>query len=384
MNELFNGYGNIVEVSCSCDGQEPSTPSTQSLVMAPIVAFSDDFGKSKKVKVVGDDYTETETDAYELTGVSVNRSTTFDCFMLFSEANAKLKMYNSYTAEYRKAIYEIKLVDASSVIRIGNEISYDASEGQNHFTLDFGRKKFITSGNKSYDLTIDSIAGGNYFVEIDYEPFSCKVTVKDVNNNGQNVYNYKVEMKGCPFILLESGEIQLRSIKILLYGANCDYYITGDSILMNKACDVDKRWANLFKDIVPNTVVSGRGTSDYKEVLKRLYSEIDILKPKTIIDQNWVNGATNQYVDYMYTYCRNNGIRYIHTMATLQGMYPNGGRSAYIITKGIDTIRFDKATAINGNLEEGIDLSLFNSDKLHPNNNGSLKMFERLKMELGL
>lgn len=358
---------------------ETPTPSGNTNKLKPCSVFSDTFAFDKQV-----DYVDTDASPYEIKtkpawslseGVKINREDVLNSYIPLRNANNKCRLQHVYTADYRTETWLIELLDKSSVINIGSEIDYGSIEGQSSFAINFATKQI---GSQS--LEFEPEIGKYYCISLEHTSFAVSVTITDTSDiTKKSIYSFEGELKGFPFLQLVSGSINVRKLDISILGNAATLYITGDSILMCKAVsNIKDRWGYKLRDDIGDVVISGRGTSAYKEVLYRLCSEIQFLKPRIVLDQNFVNGSDNKYIDFMIEWCKKNGIKYIHTMPFPSRYSKNGG--GYII-QHCDTIRTDLATAIGGILDNGDDTSLLLSDKIHLNTAGSIAVYNRIKLE---
>lgn len=358
---------------------ETHTPSGNTNKLKPCSVFSDTFAFDKQV-----DYVDTDAYPYDIKtkpawslseGVEINREDVLNSHIPLRNENAKCRLQYVYTADYRTETWLVELLDKSSVINIGSEIDYGSPEGQSSFTINFATKQI-----GSQYLEFEPEVGKYYCISLEHTSFAVSVTITDTSDiTKKSIHDFSGELKGFPFLQLVSGSINVRKLDISILGNDATLYITGDSIMMNKAVpNIKDRWAYKLRDDIGDVVISGRGTSAYTEVLYRVCSEMQFLKPRIILDQNFVNGTNNKYIDFMIEWCKKNGIKYIHTMPFPSRYSKNGG--SYII-QHCDTIRTDLATAIGGILDNGDDTSLLESDKIHLNTAGSIAVYNRIKLE---
>lgn len=394
-------------------------------VLSPVQVWNDDFATDKTVSLYVEPYTNqsgtythrvvttpSSLSAYQMIGTSINRTNLFSAYVPFRKSGDKLALQQCYTADLRETTWQVELVDVNASIKIGffvltfNDGSGNTTQagsqpnqnsGTGSFVVDFDNKTI-----KGVAMNLSPAVGKRYFIKITTVDKNSSVTITNVNDNTETqTVNLNLDMRCSPYIEWVAGSFNIRKLTVTVYGGACDYYITGDSIVYNATSQVPNpsdRWANKFRaDKCPNTVISCRGQSNHEEVLLRLTSEILPLKPKCVIDENYVNGASSTYLNIMKDVCAENGIDYIHTMPTPTAAQPYNwvGNSNFpphmdkssIITSGVKTIRFDEATSVNGDVTQGQDTTMFVSDsgsRIHPNTKGSLAMYQRLIDELGL
>jgi len=408
----------IEELAAAGSGTQP----VQVVALSPVQVWSDDFSSPKTVrhylksKILNQKYDGgtsdrqwydfsnelVERDAYQFFGnASINNTDKLAAHIPFAGSGDKMILNQCYTADNRETVWLVQLVNANASMRVGYEMySYysdsaaitnpewrkcyvgSSTEGTGSAVIDFGTAKI---GNTSMGFTPS--VGRFYFIKITHDGFSSSITVTDANDTTKTkTVSGFGELKCAPFIEWVAGSFNVCKLSITIYGGNCDYYITGDSILMNKAVSAKlNRWAYKFKnDKCPNTVISGRGTSASYEVALRIMSEIVYLRPKCVIDQNYVNGYIGGQASVLKALCDTFGARYIHTMPTQSSNRPYNESGKQSIISNYNTVRFDSATSVNGDVTQGQDTSKFISDNLHVNQAGSLAMYKELVNELGL
>ena len=371
----------IVDVLTKIESSE-SEGNTQSAInsLKPCSVYTDDFSTEKSIDYVDIDetpYTIKQKRAWTFENCSVNRENVLNAYVDMNTSGAKALLNNVYTADNRTMSWLIEVADVNSAINIGSEINYGSIEGQTKCLIDFSAKTIDDN-----PFSIDIVQGNYYYINFIYTSFDVSVVIIDASDSSktEKISLGYAELKGYPVIELVRGAIKVHKLSISILGAGASLYITGDSILMCKAVpNLLDRWGYKLRHEIGDVVISGRGTSLYKEVLYRVCSEINFLKPHCIIDQNFVNGFSTAYIDFMINWCKENNIRYIHTMP-MPGRYSDSANGRYII-QNCDTIRFDLATSIGGKLENGDDETMLISDKLHLSTKGSLAAYDRVKMD---
>lgn len=370
--------------------------------LSPVQVWSDDFSFDKTVSVYINSATSVlmsprTIDAYLFAGTSINRDNILSAYVPFTKSGDKMTLNQLYTADIRETVWLVELVSANASLDVGfDRFMLDGAEvggnarQQGFFNVDFGNRRI-----KETAMTLTPAIGKRYYIKFTSVDRTSSVHIINANDNTESqTVQLGMDLRCSPYIEWKNGLFNVRKLCVTLYGGHCDYFITGDSILYNQSSQVpnpSNRWAYKFKaEKCPNTAISVRGMSNHIEVLLRLTSEILPLKPKCIIDQNYVNSngipalrsSFPTYIDVMKSVCAENGIEYIHTMPT---MYSDGYTSNrnYII-QNVRTIRFDEATSVDGDVSQGQDQSKFVNDSLHVNTKGSLAMYQRLIDELGL
>ncbi|EJR51759.1 hypothetical protein IIO_06292 [Bacillus cereus VD115] len=161
------------------------------------------------------------------------------------------------------------------------------------------------------------------------------------------------------------------------YGMN---NISGNSSFAN-------RFAELARIAIGDCVISAASSGVIDDVIEKFDSEYSIYKPKKLFVTIGTNGsvAMNSIAKYtqIKSLCESNGIKLI------LNHIPAGGPNTTINYKEKNTnidavsddgVKFDIATAVNNDINNGGDSTLF-TDGIHPNYNGSLKMFNRIKVD---
>lgn len=266
---------------------ETPTPSGNTNKLKPCLVFSDTFAFDKQV-----DYVDTDASPYEIKtkpawnlseGIEINREDVLNSYIPLRTANDKCRLQYVYTADYRTETWLVELLDKSSSINIGSEIDYGSAEGQSSFTINFATKQI-----GSQYLEFEPEIGKYYCISLEHTSFAVSVTITDTSDiTKKSIHDFSGELKGFPFLQLVSGSINVRKLDISILGNDATLYITGDSIMMNKAVpNIKDRWAYKLRDEIGDVVISGRGTSAYTEVLYRVCSEMQFLKPRIILDLN--------------------------------------------------------------------------------------------------
>ena len=132
---------------------------------------------------------------------------------------------------------------------------------------------------------------------------------------------------------------------------------------------------NLYGD--ERIMCSGLSGSVISNVIDRMNAELPLLKPKFVIVAIGTNGRnTQQLFNNAKQVILDNGAIPIFCVPPM-GFSGLDDVRGYILNLNVTTVRFDIATAINNDIAQGKNTSLF-ADTYHPNANGHLAMYRRL------
>jgi len=370
--------------------------------LSPCVLYFDNFATDKNIKkfnLVSGSYVMQDTPAYTNIGwtKSVENTTMFYIRPTTAgNSNNSLTLNHNYTCEFRKHRYMIKLENLNSIIRIKTH-NYPVSEGDSLFEFDFpvNKMRFLRfDGDTAYEQTISftPVVGKLYWIELFKHDYTATISIYDTNDlTNKTIYTFgndgqfsdgKVVLMGQFEIYLHSGNpFKLYENSVTTEGLGSDVYATGDSIMNGFGLAKADRWVTKVKTKVRNMVISSRGTSNFDDVLARLTSEVEFLRPKILFSANGYNGTVTQaYIDALSNFCKDRNIQYIQTMIT--GLTPaTRPENLLYAQQNRQTVRFDIACCINGDLSLGMDTSDY-PDNIHPNVNGSLKLANRVFVDI--
>lgn len=373
--------------------------------LSPCVLYFDNFSTDKNIKkfnLVSGAYVMEDVAAYTNVGWVKSVEDNINYYIRPTTAgnsNNSLKLNHSYTCEYRKHRYMIKLESLDSVIRIQTH-NFPVGEGNTLLEYDFPNNKmrFIRfDGDTFYNHTIDFIpeVGKIYWLEVMRLSFAIKISIQEANDLtnyseyqiGNQINKNDADQSGSGQfeIYLHAGTpFKLYQNSVTTEGKNADVYATGDSIMasINQVNGTNsQRWVQLVKDKVKNMVISSRGTSTFNDVLLRLTSEVEFLRPKILLSANGFNGdVTQAYIDALSNFCEERNIQYIQTMITHPVPKTYGANVLYA-TQNRQTVRFDIACCNNGDLSLGMNFSDY-PDSIHPNANGCIKLANRVFVDI--
>lgn len=187
-----------------------------------------------------------------------------------------------------------------------------------------------------------------------------------------------------PAITPLKGTLAIYSAKLLAPQAKtCFLYIVGDSITEGVPTPQAKCWAYRIADIIPNTIVSGRGGGNIDGVLRKIQDEASVLKPTYIMVTIGTNGG-NTPTNLAKLVADIKAIGAIPIINTIYCSSTNikADINAQILALGEKCVRMDVATALNNNLADGADSSLFVSDGTHLNEQGNEMCFRQVKVDM--
>lgn len=181
-----------------------------------------------------------------------------------------------------------------------------------------------------------------------------------------------------------TGTIDLYSMKTIIPNSSKTYlYIVGDSITEGVRIKPDNAYAYMVANKIPNTIVSGRGGGRIEGVLAKLETEARLLKPKYIMVTIGTNGGnTLEKLNQIISFCEEIGAVPIINCVPCTSTSIQSAINNQILSLDTKHIRFDIATALNYDLDDGPDTSLFTDDGVHPNEDGYDRMFKRVLIDV--
>lgn len=181
-----------------------------------------------------------------------------------------------------------------------------------------------------------------------------------------------------------NGTIDLYKMLTIIPNSSKTYlYIIGDSITEGVMVKPDNAYAYMLANKIPNTIVSGRGGGNINGVLVKLETEARLLKPKYIMVTIGTNGGnTLEKLNQLIEKINDIGSIPIINCVPCTSTSTQSAINNPILSLGTKCVRFDIATALNYDLSQGYDPSLFNNDGVHPNEDGYEKMYNRVIMDV--
>ena len=160
--------------------------------------------------------------------------------------------------------------------------------------------------------------------------------------------------------------------------------IWGDSITEGDKVMQGVTYGDLMKDYFGQSrvVTSGKSGDNTNGAITRLTNEISLLNPMFGMVCIGTNGGMDSYQALdLIALIKSAGA--VPILCVIPMGSPSSISVRTLIT-GLDvlTVRFDIATALNNDVSQGANTSLFVSDGLHPNADGHKAMFDRIKVDL--
>ena len=166
---------------------------------------------------------------------------------------------------------------------------------------------------------------------------------------------------------------------------NYDVVFIGDSITEGSQLAIEDVWANkvINSDYVKSGLNCGRGGGNIDHVLRCLTDIVSTISVKMIVVTIGTNGGNTQAkLKRIKELTDNIGANLVlNCIPMLSSGYPSTNDTIL----GIDAIhcRFDVATAVNNDVNNGQNTSLFFSDRTHPNINGGLALYNNFMANIG-
>lgn len=363
-----------------------------------------------------------ETD-YLLLG---NFAKTDDCFSNTSfTKNSRLILNKCYAIDTRTVSFDF--VPTENSIAVCGYTPYNVTEeagyGQTFFGVDFGNKRVIGykyqsfEEYKSYSFNEDNYIGNKYRFTIRcINTRHIHITLERLTSTYNKIWELELEEPSnstnpwwglCwdrPTIFSLNNSIKVKSIRVWYYSASKDrlnLYITGDSITEGDGTvGTANIWSRRICKEVENSLQAGRRAEqissqsfDVNSSMSRLISEVSVIKPKTVMITHGANfGLTQENANRTIEYLLNLGIESIYFnhcwrwKSAFEQSHPGKYEEYQNIYEtcekkyNILTVRFDLATSINGNIENGTDESLYH-DNVHLNINGNDASYKQVHID---
>lgn len=321
----------------------------------------------------------------------------FDAAFSSSTANAFL-IHKKYFRSYRRR-HEWRVgLSANSVIYCGTTNSPTAvaiASRMSRVKVDIPNLTmtiYSDGGNEYGTAVISSFSAGDYVVRM--VQFDYTQTVELVNYaSGEVVASYEYtasasvsntgKLLGYPYIQLLSGSVSVKQYDTFLMYQPTIIFV-GDSIT---ECGYrqDTYAAKIIKAMNDNGCIIAQGGANVDVLSYSRTSEIPFMKPKYLSLLGGTNGTiTSAQITSWKDFCETNGIKFILNCVPVSktpSTHPWADKNSAILAAGILGARFDIATALNGDPDDGADASLFGDD-VHPNAEGQEKMYERFLMDV--
>lgn len=321
----------------------------------------------------------------------------FDAAFSSSTANAFLIHKKNFRSYRRRHEWRVGL-SANSVIYCGTTNSSTAvaiASRMSRVKVDIPNLTmtiYSDAGNAYGTAAISSFSAGDYIVRM--AQFDYTQTVELVNYaSGEVVASYEFtagagssptgKLLGYPYVQLLSGSVSVKQYDTFLMYQPTIIFV-GDSIT---ECGYrqDTYAAKVIKAMNNNGCIIAQGGANLDVLSYSIASEIPFMKPKYLSLLGGTNGTiTSAHITYWKNFCESNGIKFILNcvpVSKVPSTYPWADKNSTILAAGILGARFDIATALNGDPDDGADASLFGDD-VHPNAEGQEKMYERFLLDV--
>lgn len=320
-----------------------------------------------------------------------------------------LRCKHSFACDPRKVIYKFTpSYSAKIVFGTVNDITY-ATDGNVAFSIDFSNGvitnhgSFANTPNLSTSLNYSNFVvptGYNndlFILSMSYDHRGTIISLWDATKCVELVTDYVAFNKDTIgqdrygydkyYIYSETGTMQIFDfiVKTDEIPGGCRAYFVGDSITWGvQNPDINTVWSYMAAEHIQNSVVSGRSGCQIIQVQDRLEVEAAALKPQYVIMMIGQNGGNTEAlltkaistiyeVGAVPIVCTNIQSSDATTITPV-----NSQILSVCSTLGLVPVRMDIATSVNGDISQGQDSSLFASGNVHPNADGSKKMFLRL------
>lgn len=314
----------------------------------------------------------------------------------------KLILEREYAIKDSRYIVDFS-VENEAVVYIGSVNGVDALNESTQFSIDFTNQNINVfskyNGTIKKTISIQNVSdyANKTFRFIIKRNVGWYLTITLINlTDNTLIYHGNLEqgfglMRDKIFCYSTGAAMSVKDLYIdVPVGSNgeCLLIILGDSITEGYLSGDDYgtysvRIMNMFPS--GTAKVSGRNGGTINGVLKRLESEVKLLKPKYVmvgIGTNNGNTEENltQLINRIYELgaipiinripCMSNSIQSANNnlIESVVNDFRNNGKEIYSCMMNV-------ATAINRNLDDGFDASKFNPDYVHPNSKGHLDMF---------
>lgn len=298
-----------------------------------------------------------------------------------------------------KLLLKFKVADTNTIVQFNG--------GGQKLTVDFtdNKLKVISS-----DVTVNEVAVDFMTIETIYtlnlvkNATSLSMTLCDKTTGKsytiETTTNYMTGF-GNITTTASGGTVYISEYKLYLpfIRTNPAWLFGGDSITQGVGVtDISNRWCSriLEKYCDGDGIIWGKGYDKSSGMLTRLQAIYDLgYKPKNVVIMIGTNDtldSTSGYdlwvsnIDSMIELITTNGGNPIFCVPPMKHTEEANNiifqMRDYLLSKPYKVIRMDLATSVDG---VGVtqDTSLFNSDKLHPNDAGTLKMYERFLLDIG-
>lgn len=308
-----------------------------------------------------------------------------------------------------RAVIELSEQD-KGVVALGTKTaSYLSSNHATIVRFDFDNRKMeflagaVGGGNysgeelpsyvyNSVDMT--NVSGTSYRIEIgrkDRCPYAKVVNIKTGLTCAEKVlteYGTELSYGGKAGSLYDYPTFAVISGSVIFKRLSCVVPIdkfavfVGDSITQGAQVSFENCWSKRAADYLGNSLTLGRGGGTIDNVIDCLQDIVGKIRPKYVFVTIGTNGGnTDEKLNTVVHLIREMGaIPIINCIPRMQTSVKDINDK--ILALDTEHIRFDIATSINNDLNEGQNMSLFQSDKVHPNEEGNTAMYNRFLADM--
>lgn len=308
-------------------------------------------------------------------------------------------------------IADILTSDNSETVSLGTKITQPGSA--NHSTrvdVAFGNASISIYNNATNTLvvseSISSIISGNiYTVKLERIDRNIKATlinrttgqsVSVVSNDypqgsGQEGINAAGKMFDSPIFYVGSGTPWLQNIYATCL-TRAKVLIVGDSITAGAHTAYENTWAPNVAEYFGNSLSGGRGSGQVLCCLNQLRTLVPVVKPKAVIvtiGTNYINNiAKSGYAGLFKSII--NLIREYDAVPIVNNVPACDARKTglSIINEVVNELkqigcRFDLATSLNNDWDDGQDSQYYYTDDVHLNDAGNTLLYNIVTTQLG-
>lgn len=327
--------------------------------------------------------------------------------------------WKRFISDQRKCVYDIEIPSSSTpIIRVGSLNTRIATDHKYSTCCEIDRttnKLIIYKGGGSNGITtltpiasvdiVNTVSSTRLLTEVErnrkittFRVYDYYTRVYDeVSFDGNDVLFVNGAGNHRPYYFLYTNTADIKLNTLSVFGCyDVAYVHLGDSLSeSNGRCDVSstntigENWIEKVMNLIGwnGSIVAQSGAS-VDDVFDALTNEVQYIKPKTISVMIGTNhGATIQEYQDIINWCSSRGIQLIMCNIPMTATRPSTDvdSSEYVAEEldslNIQVVRMNNATAIDGNPSNGSDLNAFSSDKLHTNQLGNDRMYERFLMD---
>ena len=240
---------------------------------------------------------------------------------------------------------------------------------------------------RDYLIKIRKDGHTNYMSIIDCLTGAESETIQSVqtSTSGSNEFAGGRQMDRMQLVHLSGTSPDIEYIRCCASYKEPLIVVYGDSITEGDRVYNGQTYVDLMKKALgeERVMCSGLSGSKISNLITRMQFELPLLKPKFVMVSIGTNGGNTQALfNQAKQVIESNGAIPIVNVPPMGYSDLDTVRS-YVLNLGITTARFDIATAINNDVSQGKNTALF-ADTYHPNSNGHIAMFNRLKSDCNI